>query len=394
MGLTVKPIACPGGCLGCYEKDIRQKGLAPDFEITKVLETLSAQMALDKDNSWNSPTLHGGEPLLLPLSDIDAILKMVFEKYGQSGIQTSGVMIRQEHIDLFTKYKTCVGISIDGDTPETNAGRWNAPGFDVAERTQRTLDILSQLKLAKLNVSAITVMRQCNAGTPALRSDLIHFGLRLRDEFGVSSMRFNPVIAFDERTARDEQLDNFSLADAFKKQIIKVVADENLSWYPARDFINILNGKSGVCIFTECDPWSTNSEIPILGDGSLSVCMKGGGGSDGIATLRVEKSMARYEALRQVSQTAGGCRGCFWWKYCKGGCPGAGIDGDWRNRSRFCEALQQTFAFVSGLAVFDNTQPDCKGQVDHGDSHGDKPHGDSNDPEWRKANPWWKGAVK
>jgi hypothetical protein len=27
-------------------------------------------------------------------------------------------------------------------------------------------------------------------------------------------------------------------------------------------------------------------------------------------------------------------------------------------------------------------------------SHGDKAHGDSNDPAWRKANPWWKGECK
>jgi hypothetical protein len=103
--------------------------------------------------------------------------------------------------------------------------------------------------------------------------------------------------------------------------------------------------------------------------------------------LRTENSRARYEALAQVKQSAGGCKGCFWWSYCKGGCPGAGLDGDWRNRTRFCEAIKETFAFVSGLALFES-KAGCK-QGPGG--HGDREHGDSNDPAWRAKHPEWKG---
>jgi len=382
MGLTIKPIACPGGCLGCYEKEIRESGTAPKFEIAKVLKTLAAQMELDKECKWNSPTLHGGEPLLLPMNEIEAILKMIFDKYGRTGIQTSGIGMRPDHVSLFIKYKTCVGISIDGDTAFTNAGRWNAPGFDAAEMTQKTLDSLSYLKAATVTTSAIVILRQCNAGHTILRDDLIRFALRLRDEFGVLSMRFNPVIAFDGRTEKLEQLNNKSLFAVYRRLILRVVADETLKWYPALDFIKLLNGGSGECIFTECDPWATDAEIPILGDGSLSVCMK----CEGLI-LRTEKSNARYEALRQVRQEVGGCKGCYWWPFCKGGCPGAGINGDWRNRSRFCEAYKKTFGFVSELAVFNKQINDCK----QSNEHGDKAHGDSNDPAWRKIHTEWKG---
>ena len=381
MGLSIKPIACPGGCLGCYEKSARGSGMAPKFEIDKVLKTLSEQMLLDKENKWNGPTLHGGEPLLLPLDEIEAILKMIFEKYGSSGIQTSGVLITPAHIELFKKYKTCVGISIDGDTTETNSGRWNAPGFDAAEMTAKTLEILLALKQAEVDTSAITVLRQCNAGTSFLRGDLIRFALRLRRDFGITSMRFNSVIAFDDRTRQEEELDNYSLASIYRKLIIKVIADETLQWYPALDFIKLLNGGSAECVFTECDPWATDAEIPILGDGSLSVCMK-----NGYMISRTEKSLARYEMLPQIKQSAGGCKGCYWWTYCKGGCPGAGIGGDWRNRTRFCEAYQQTFTFASGMPVFDKLKSGCV----QSDGHGDRAHGDSNDPAWRAAHPEWR----
>jgi len=369
--LSIKPIECHGGCLGCYQKQARECGNFPAFDLDKVLKTLNEQMALDKDNKWNSPTLHGGEPMLLPIESIEAILKTVHDKYGRSGIQTS-----------FSEYKTCVGISIDGDTAETNAGRWNAPGFDCQEMTDKTLDILERLHLVGINTTVIIVLRFCNAGTPDLQTNLIRFALRLKNEFGVDSIRFNPVIAFDGRTDRDEALENDVIASAFKKLIIRVVADERLRWYPAIGFINLLDGKSAECVFGECDPWATESEMPILGDGSMSVCMK----RDGLI-LRTEKSRARYEMLRQVSQQADGCRGCYWWPYCKGGCPGAGIDDDWRNRSRFCEAYKQIFSFISELPLYENKEGACKSANSNG--HGDREHGDSNDPAWRKAHPEW-----
>ena len=289
-------------------------------------------------------------------------------------------MITPAHIELFKKYKTCVGISIDGDTAETNAGRWNAPGFDVVEMTAKTLEVFLALKQAEVSVSAIAVLRQCNAGMSCLWDDLIRFALRLRNEFGVSSMRFNPVIPFDERTEKEEAIDNYALASVYRKLIIKVIADETLQWYPALDFIKLLNGGSSECIFTECDPWATDAEIPILGDGALSVCMKNGG-----VVLRTDRSSARYEMLPQIKQDTGGCKGCYWWPYCKGGCPGAGIDGDWRNKSRFCEAYQRTFTFVSGMPVFNKLNSGCT----QSNGHGDRAHGDSNDPAWRAAHPEW-----
>jgi uncharacterized protein len=345
---------------------------------------------MDQKNEWNTPTLHGGEPLVLPIYAVGELLRVVFERYGRTGIQTSGALIRPEHIELFVKYKTNVGVSIDGDTARTNAGRWNAPGFDAAEMTNRTLRAMKLVHDAGLALSTITVLRKCNAGNSERQADLIRFGLRMRDEFGSKSARFNPVIAFDERTTFEEELDNETLADVFRRLSVETFAKE-LDWRPMKDFAAALRGESVECVFNECDPWATEAEIPILGDGSLGVCLKGGGGPEGIATLRVEKTRARYEALSQVKQGAGGCSGCFWWSYCKGGCPGAGIAGDWRNRTRFCEAYKMTFEFISGLSLFPAKGSGCARPAG---GHGDKAHGDSDDPAWRAANPWWKGAHK
>lgn len=388
MGFVVKPIECHGGCLGCYEKAARDSGSAPKFDLGSVLATLDASMALDKDNSWNFPTLHGGEPLALPVEYIDAILERVYLKYGRSGIQTSGAQITAKHIELFDRYKTSVGISIDGDRAETNAGRWNAPGFDAARMTERTLDAMRRARSAGVRLSAIVLLRRCNAGTPALRQDLVRFGLRLRDEFGVTSTRFNPVIGFDRRTVEEEELGNVALADAFKRLAVRAIA-EGLDWRPVRDFIDAMNSNPHLCELTECDPWYSEAEIPILGDGSLGVCLKGGG-ADGVATLRTDqKSRARYDGLAQVKQEDGGCAGCYWWPCCTGGCPGAGIGGEWRKRTRFCEAYKETFGFLSVLDIFTRDAGPAQAAT-----HGDRAHGDSNDPAWRAAHPGWKRGAK
>jgi len=347
-------------------------------------------MALDTANNWNVPTLHGGEPLALPIEAIEQLLRAVFEKYGRTGIQTSGAFISPQHIEIFKRYKTFVGVSIDGDSARSNGGRWNAPGFDAAEMTERTLRALAMIRGAGLELSTITVLRKCNAGNSARQAELIRFAHRMSDDFGAKSARFNPVIAFDERTRFEEELDNETLADVFRRLTIETFA-KNLEWRPMKDFAAALRGEATECVFNECDPWATEAEMPILGDGSLGVCLKGGGGPEGIATLRVEKSRARYEMLTQVRQEAGGCEGCFWWPYCKGGCPGAGIAGDWRNRTRFCEAYKRMFEFVSGLSLFPAKAAGCNRPAG---SHGDKAHGDSDDPAWRAANPWWKGKHK
>jgi len=138
--------------------------------------------------------------------------------------------------------------------------------------------------------------------------------------------------------------------------------------------------------------------------------------------------------LQQIPQDLGGCKDCRYWHICYGACPGTGIDNDWRNRGRFCEAWKDFFAHIENRlkAMMPNlllspefyphrtlaelVQKSLRTQ--NGSSykqqarfnieslkeevvkrqavprqsggHGDKPHGDSDDPEWRKAHPEWR----
>ena len=68
--------------------------------------------------------LFGGEPLLVPIADLEELWRWGLEKYGRNRVQTNGALINDEHVRLFRQYKVDVGISIDGPG-ELNDARWD-----------------------------------------------------------------------------------------------------------------------------------------------------------------------------------------------------------------------------------------------------------------------------
>ena len=115
MAYAIKLLNCNAGCKSCYETKLR-KTFKEKYNIKAMVESLKIGMESNKD--WNTPNIHGGEPLLIKLGDFELLLKTVYEKYSRTGIQTNLLKLKRGHIKLFKKYKTHVGISMDGDTKE------------------------------------------------------------------------------------------------------------------------------------------------------------------------------------------------------------------------------------------------------------------------------------
>jgi uncharacterized protein len=390
MSLAVKPMGCNGGCRSCYEATIRNcKGFEEIPNYKAVAETLKREISKDAKGSWKTPCLHGGEPLLMPLDAIEEFLSIIFAKYGRTSIQTNGILINGFHIDLFKKFKTNIGISIDGDTAEMNLGRWNAGEWNVKAMTMRVLDNMTILKDAGVPIHVLAVLRKCNA-SPRMIPELIRFLARMKGEFGVKNVRLNPAVVYRPEWADEEELTNGELAYALRILCDLQIEDPEVDWRPMKDLINALSGrKDNVCWMGNCDVWCTNSETPIYLDGTLGNCLHGGAAIDGVMPMRTERpGYERAEMLQQIDQDDGGCKGCFFWRFCHGGCPGSGIGNDWRNRSRFCGAYVETFRYLMKQPIF---KGDPKGEKYAGD-YGDREHGDSNDPEWRKKHPEWKGG--
>ena len=351
MSLNVKPLNCEGNCWSCYEREIREiQGCEYSFE--KALERLKKE--IDSKNWKNSPGVHGGEPLLINPSELRQCLKIIHAGYGKSGIQTSLEKMTPDHIKIFKKYKTHVGISLDGHLVEMNEGRMDVSVSEIKRQKiiDSVFDSMDLLKNEGIKMSIIIVLRKFNA-RPQMISKLRNFLIYLYDTFGICDVRFNPCIVYKKERREVEELDNKQLGSALvaiAKMCFdsRVNEDPELRYLPIRDVMDMLLGYNrGTCIFGECDVWATGAETTILGDGELGNCLKSGGALDGIQNLRASTySKERYSVLQQIDQEYNGCKNCEWWKICKGGCPGAGVDNDWRNRTRFCEGWKTLYKYV------------------------------------------------
>lgn len=329
MAYAVKILNCDANCKSCYETRLRENDL-PEYDINKIVSTLKKGMSANKD--WNSPTIHGGEPLLIELDDMELLLQTIFDVYKRTGIQTNLKALTEDHIELFKQFKTHVGVSLDGMTKETNAGRGYDPG-----------PIIENLKLLKesgIATSLIVVIRNPNAGP----EKAIKFLKYVNSECGVNYVKTNPGIDFYDLGVG---LTDINLTAYFKAMADFALSQTDIMIQPYRSIIDILIGVGRECIYTKCDPFHTIAEVPIKHDGTLGNCLKNHGATDGIFHLRSDSEIdARYEALAQIPQRAGGCKGCRFWTVCFAGCPGAGTDNDWRNRTRFCKSLFALYEYI------------------------------------------------
>src|SRR6185295_1144419 len=109
MGVELRPlgVSCNIGCSYCYQNPQRDAGnVAQSYDLERMKAAVERQ---------GGPfTLFGGEPLLVPLPDLEELFRWGHEKYGGSSIQTNGALISDAHIRLFKTYNVDVGVSVDG----------------------------------------------------------------------------------------------------------------------------------------------------------------------------------------------------------------------------------------------------------------------------------------
>lgn len=358
--LLIKPfLGCNLACLYCYEEKYRRKNKP---EKIYNLEAIFKRMEEFKNLEMS---LHGGEALCLPKKDIKAILAKMHELTGKSSLQTNGTLIDDEYIKIFKKYKTSVGIS------------WDGPGDLSAYRpgTAKVGSMIERLAKEGISVSLIMVLSKANAGTSKKLKKLKDYLLSL-DRLRILG-RINPCSGAAKQALSMEKLKEAYL------DLANFCLHRNLKWSPFTDMINGLQGKSRVCTFTSCDIFSTPSAIVILGDGSVTNCMRTN--QESIILRHPACYKIRDEILQEIPQEYGGCQDCQYWAACFGGCPASAIDDDWRNRTYLCPLWKSLFQFFEKVLSFCNitpislkeSEPDQK-EPGHSDAgHGDSPHGDS-----------------
>lgn len=90
--------------------------------------------------------LHGGEPLLLGLENLTVLVKKLREKLDSQrypiSLQTNGALLNEEFLDLFSREKISVSVSIDGDQGANDIARVDVNGKTTFPKTIKGIQVL------------------------------------------------------------------------------------------------------------------------------------------------------------------------------------------------------------------------------------------------------------
>jgi len=363
MSIEILPVGvtCNLRCEYCYEEAGRRVTPTAKYHRKEVLDA-----ARKSHGFWQ---LFGGEPLLVRLEELEELLKISYEDWGQSGLQTNGTLITPAHIDLFRKYKTQVGISLDGPD-DLNDSRWAGTLEATRNATAKTLRAIDMVCELSKEPGAYwghgpTLIVTCHAGNcaPEVLPRFKEWIVEL-DRKGVQFINFHYL-------EMDHKAGKWFLPDDQLKEAMRQLSElepqlKKLKFLNFEEALYLLRGdvSKSTCVFASCDGWSTSAVQGINNDGSPGNCTRAV--KDGIDWLPGEgfgyaapwqigdpfpstRAHVRQISLYMTPQEHGGCKDCRFFIMCTGHCPGTGLEfedgyeGDWRLRSSHCEVLKEQF---------------------------------------------------
>lgn len=350
MGVELRPLGvkCNIQCQYCYQNPQRDAG-----NVLRTYDLEKMKAAVEK--SGGGFTLFGGEALLVPEKDLEALWSWGLQKYGQNGIQTNGTLINEDHIRMFKQYRVRVGISVDGPG-ELNDVRWAGSLERTREATAKTHAAIERLCREGIPPSVIVTLHRCNATRDKL--PVMHDWFRYLQSIGVSSARLHILEVENDAIRRKYVLTTEENLEAFLSFLVLETELTTLRLDLFQDMRNLLLGTDTgtTCVWKACDPYTTRAVQGVEGNGQRSNC--GRTNKDGIDfTKAATEGFERYLALYHTPQEHGGCKGCRFFLMCKGQCPGTAIDGDWRNRTEHCEVWKALYRHLEGQMLDQGLSP-------------------------------------
>ena len=336
MAVELRPLGvkCNIQCQYCYQNPQRDAGnVSQEYDIEEMKKAVEAE---------GGPfSLFGGEPLLLPLPDLEKLWAWGQERYGHNSMQTNGARITDEHIDLIKRYKVHVGVSIDGPG-ELNDARWAGSLEHTRATTAKVEAVIERLCREGLTPTLIITLHRGNASPEKL--PVMREWFKKLEATGIKSARLH-LLEVDHEDVRAAH----AMTAEENLQAVRMFADlepelRTLKLDLFDDVRRLLAGSDDgiTCVWGACDPYTTSAVRGVEGHGQRSNC--GRTNKDGVDFVKADQEgFERYLALYHTPQTHGGCQGCRFFIFCKGQCPGTGIDNDWRNRSEHCGAWMEVF---------------------------------------------------
>jgi len=339
MSVEVRPYGakCNLHCHYCYQNPERDSDKQPDtYDLTLIKRQL--------DRAGKPFALFGGEPLLMPVRDLEELFKFGFEKFGSTSIQTNGTLINSTHIDLFKKYNVSVSMSIDGPA-ELNDMRFISNLTKTRHYTQKTETAIDLLCENEKTPSLIITLHRGNATADKLAG--MNNWITELDSKGIRAVRLHILETESELIRQTVSLTSEENIKAFKNFYELEKSLTNIKFDIYRDIRLLLIGEDEKvsCVWKACDPYTTRAVQGIEGNGQMSNC--GRTYKEGVGFIKSNSvGFERYTNLYSTPQDEGGCKGCDYFFACKGQCPGTGIDTDWRNKSEHCETWKVLFGLI------------------------------------------------
>lgn len=350
MTVELRPLGvfCNIACDYCYQQPQRDAGnVAKAYDIELMKAAIEAE---------GGPfALFGGEPLLLPLKDLEALWAWGLERFGENSVQTNGTVIRPAHIELFKRYKVHVGLSMDGPG-ELNAARRAGRPEKTLAATAKSEQAIRDLLAAGVTPSLIVTLHGLNARGEAL--ERMNAWFRELDALGVRKVRLHVLESETEAIRQALGLTQQESIDAFLnfRRLERTLPRLRFDVFAEMRHMLMGEDDQASCVWTGCDPYTTRAVRGVEGMGQRSNC--GRTNKDGVDFVKsAAPGYERYLALYHVDQADGGCQGCRFFLMCKGYCPGTALEGDWRNRTEHCGLWMALFAELEAELVAEGGTP-------------------------------------
>ena len=350
MTFELRPLGvkCNIRCSYCYQEPIREAArIRSTYDLAKITD------AVVRNNERF--ILFGGEPLLLPKRDLEDLFALGYARFGGSGIQTNGVLLDSDHIAMFKKYCVNVGLSIDGPG-QLNSLRWAGSAAKTEAATRRSLRSMEELLEAGIVPGIIITLHKANAASSALPRLLDWFSSL--DMMGLSYARLHllevdsPAIGAAYALSDEENVTALGAIRNLEKTLCRLRFD---LFQEVRALLSA-NDRNVSCTWRSCDPYTTPAVHGVEGMGQSSNC--GRTNKAGVDYLKSDATgHERYLSLYYTPFEFGGCKGCRFFLFCRGQCPGEAIDGDWRNRSANCRVWFELFAMIEGEMIREELSP-------------------------------------
>lgn len=358
-------LACPY-CYFFFSGDESYQQHPPLIAANTVTDVIAfiRKAVLDMDIRQVRIGLHGGEPLLMKVdkfaelceqfrSALDPICDLMLV------VQTNGVLVDQEWVDLFARFQVRVGVSIDGDEAVHNIFRITKKGRGTYAETRRGWELLNRAMAERVIPSAtiLCVVSPQQSGAKILK----HFAEELKAT-GVNFLL--PDVTHDSPAATERYIRGCGdfLVDVVNTwaelssrkikitvrwidEIVGALMDDDLcrgsathKYEPLGQFVVSSNGEIAPDdVIRGLDPRFRSFHFNV--------------GHSGHAEVQGSPVWQELEGAQRT--LAAECQGCIWKNICRGGAYQHRFSGKngFDNPSVYCPSLKRFYAHLTRQVI-------------------------------------------